>query len=325
MHGMSLDDAFTRALWTRRGFIGRTGAAAIGLGLAPGLLRGGRAAGPARARIAGRELRLGTRLLEARWSLDDAALRAVSVSDVAAGRIVRPAPDLFTLELADGSTLASSALRLAGEPREERLRGDASAARLADRLDGRALTAELTDPDGRLQVTWRALARDGTAYIRQELELRALGGELPVTRIRLVDLGEAGARVVGSVRGSPILAGSMFFAFEHPLSESDVAAGRARAALPRELPLRPDAPFPISAVAGTTPAGQLRRGFLDYLEHERAHPYRTFLHYNSWYDLAYFTKYDEAGALDRIHAFGRELHERRGVALELVPLRRRLG
>ena len=60
----------------------------------------------------------------------------------------------------------------------------------------------------------------------------------------------------------------------------------------------------------------MRRDFLAYLERERAHPYRTFLHYNSWYDLGYFTPYDEAGALDRVNAFGRELVEKRGVKLD---------
>ena len=36
-----------------------------------------------------------------------------------------------------------------------------------------------------------------------------------------------------------------------------------------------------SSVFGTLPPGQRRRGFLYYLERERAHPHRPFLHYNS--------------------------------------------
>ena len=35
------------------------------------------------------------------------------------------------------------------------------------------------------------------------------------------------------------------------------------------------------SVIGVVPRGQLRRGFLYYLERERAHPYRPFLHYNN--------------------------------------------
>ena len=60
----------------------------------------------------------------------------------------------------------------------------------------------------------------------------------------------------------------------------------------------------------------MRRDFLAYLERERAHPYRTFLHYNSWYDLGYFTPYTATDAVDRINAFGRELTEKRGVKLD---------
>ena len=64
----------------------------------------------------------------------------------------------------------------------------------------------------------------------------------------------------------------------------------------------------------------MRRDFLAYLERERAHPYRTFLHYNSWYDLGYNTPYDQAGALDRVNAFGRELEQKRGVEAGLIPV-----
>jgi hypothetical protein len=71
-----------------------------------------------------------------------------------------------------------------------------------------------------------------------------------------------------------------------------------------------------SSVIGVARSGQMRRDFLAYLERERAHPYRTFLHYNSWYDLGYFNPYDQAGALDRVNIFGRELTQKRGVTLD---------
>jgi hypothetical protein len=83
----------------------------------------------------------------------------------------------------------------------------------------------------------------------------------------------------------------------------------------RELPLRPGAPFAVSSVTGVTRTGQLRRDFLGYVERERAHPYRTFLHYNSWYDIGYFSKYDEGDALAVIAAYGTELQQRRKVVL----------
>jgi hypothetical protein len=69
-------------------------------------------------------------------------------------------------------------------------------------------------------------------------------------------------------------------------------------------------------VLGVVPAGQLRRGFQAYLENERAAPFRTFLHYNSWYDIGYFTPYTEAEALAVVQAYGNQLVEARGVHMD---------
>jgi hypothetical protein len=112
------------------------------------------------------------------------------------------------------------------------------------------------------------------------------------------------------------VAGNLFLGFEHPLSQSRVTAGRATAWVDRDLPLRAGQEVTYSSVVGVARDGQMRRDFLAYLERERAHPYRTFLHYNSWYDLGYFTPYSEADALDRVNAFGRELTQKRGVTLD---------
>ena len=107
----------------------------------------------------------------------------------------------------------------------------------------------------------------------------------------------------------------LFAGFEDPLSSCAVAGERARCWIERELPLKAGQTVTYSSVVGVTTDGQLRRGFLHYVERERAHPYRTFLNYNSWYDLGYFSRYDEAGALNVINAFGTELTKKRGVPI----------
>ena len=84
----------------------------------------------------------------------------------------------------------------------------------------------------------------------------------------------------------------------------------------RNAPLAKGRTYQSSMVTGVTPKGQLRRSFLYYRERERSHPYRTFLHYNSWYDIGYFTPYNERDCLETIEAFGRELVEKRGVVLD---------
>ena len=82
-------------------------------------------------------------------------------------------------------------------------------------------------------------------------------------------------------------------------------------------PLRAGESCTRSCVLGVAPPGQLRRAFLYYLERERPRPYQPFLHYNSWYDIAWVDrKMNEAQCLDVIRLFGRELIEKHGVKLD---------
>jgi len=124
------------------------------------------------------------------------------------------------------------------------------------------------------------------------------------------------AHATGTVDGCPVADQTTFYGVEHPLSINSVEKGLVRCFLPRGAAIQPGEEFDCSLVVGFARPGQLRRDFLAYLERERAHPYRPFLHYNSWYDIGYFSKYDEAAALNVIHAFGDELSVKRGAKLD---------
>ncbi len=276
------------------------------------------AAGPTAARslVQGGQITLANDAVAATWSVADGTFRALSFEDRVNHTTLTLAPDAFVVALQGVGLLRSSEMHVAGNPKVERVEGDPRASRFVERLAGQRVTVLLTGADGKLIVSWRGILRDGSRYVRQEVGLSSVGSEIPVTEIALVDQDVPGARLVGSVRGSPIVAGNLFLGFEHPLSRSTVEGAHARSALPRELPLRPGAAASYSSVIGTTRPGQLRRDFLEYLERERAHPYRTFLNYNSWYDIGYGNPYDEAAALAVIEAYGTELHERRGVTLD---------
>ncbi|HXD47345.1 MAG TPA: enterotoxin [Gemmatimonadaceae bacterium] len=270
---------------------------------------------PARFRSSGGELTLYNDALSASWRTDNGALRGVNAVDALSGSSLTLPESGFSLLLADGSRIDAAAMRLVRGPTTESLGGRAGASRAAERVGGRGLVATLEDRDGRVRATWRASLRDGSRYVRQEVTLEALGQPLAVRRIVMIDAAVPDSRVSGTVRGSPIVAGNWYMGFEHPLAASSVDAAHALSALDRELPLRPGAPVTASSVVGLARAGQLRRDFLAYVERERAHPYRTFLHYNSWYDLGYFSKYSEPGALAVIDAFGTELVKQRGVVM----------
>jgi hypothetical protein len=186
----------------------------------------------------------------------------------------------------------------------------------SNRLPGHELRLELEDPSAKLHIVWKAILLDGATYIRQEVTIRAPHDSFAFTQIGLIDLVVPGAIVSGSVKGSPVTAGTWFLGFEHPLSDCRVRSDRATCWLSRELPLQAGRQVTYSSVIGATHPTQLRRDFLRYVELERAHPYRTFLHYNSWYDLGYFDRYNEQAAVAVVENFGEELTKKRGVKLD---------
>jgi hypothetical protein len=273
------------------------------------------APGVAQATIDAKSAQLSNSVIHATWLLKDNHLVGVSAQDRISSKQLPLGADSFVLILSDGRVLRSSELHILKPPSISPLIADANASRLADRIPGESITAELGDDAGTIQILWQAELRDDSNYIRQDITLEAQKQDVPIKEVRLLDAALANAAVSGHARGSPIVAENFFLGFEHPLSLCTVAAGRAICALERQLPLRAARHITYSSVVGVAPEGQLRRAFLYYIERERAHPYRTFLHYNSWYDLGYFTPYTEPEALDVINTFGRELHEKRGVQL----------
>ena len=133
----------------------------------------------------------------------------------------------------------------------------------------------------------------------------------------VLEVDQAEAKVAGTVSGSPIVAGNLFFACEHPLADNRVVDGRAECAARYRGGAESAEAWSRSAVVGVAPPGQLRRAFLYYVERERARPYRLFLHYNSWWDIAWpDRRMDEAKCLEVMEHFGREMYQKRGVPLD---------
>jgi hypothetical protein len=272
--------------------------------------------GAVRVSEPGKTLALANNLIRAEWNLTSQGLWTQRVQDLRSGQVIQGPQPAFTVKLTDGITISSANMHVVGAAREKTLVPNPQASRLAERLAGRQIAAAFEDSQGRVRVAWRAILLEGSHYIRQEVTLQAIGGSLPLGEIRLLDFELSGAQVSGRVRGSPVTAGGCFLGFEHPLSTSHVIGSRLQCSLLRRLPLNSGDTVTYSSVIGVSGEGQLRRDFLRYLEYERACPYRTFLHYNSWYDIAYGNPYNETDALDVIAAFSRELYEKRKVVLD---------
>ncbi|GAN54317.1 alpha-amylase family protein [Tanticharoenia sakaeratensis] len=222
----------------------------------------------------------------------------------------------FSIRLATGETITSAMLTLDHAPELTRITADPEAARAADQKEGLALRATFHDPKNRLTVAWRLEQRDQSPYLRELISVTANGAPLPIKGVDLLDAWDDDGEVSGDVDGSPVVIGDMYFGIENPLSNNLAFNGRSRLTLPQALPLQPGHTLDVSAVAGVVRHGQMRRDFQLYLEAQRAHPYRPFLNYNSWYDIGYFTPYTQAQAEDRIRTFGDELVRKRGVQLD---------
>lgn len=252
------------------------------------------------------------------WREADGKIQPASMDDKLNGGSLQLGGECFELRLGDGRTVKSSDFTLLEKPKMEPLTAEPGSPVAAKHFGGQQLLARFADDRDHFTAEWRVSLRDDSTYVRQELTLRAAGSDALLKEIILFNQPVPGAQVAGTVDGSPVTAGNFFLGYEHPMAQNTVGAnGSVHCGFLRNAVLKDGESLTQSLVIGASPAGQMRRGFLSYLERERAHPYRPFLHYNSWFDIAWDKrKFNEAESLDAIDFLGRELVQRRGVQLK---------
>jgi hypothetical protein len=261
------------------------------------------------------DLFLSNDVISASWSVREGTLRGRSLTNEFTGTSL-PLENVFELVPREGPVLHSFDFKIVGQPAIEDVPIAGNSSRAADHIPGRQIRIELESSSAKLRIVWKAILHEDANFIRQEVSIRA-EQQFPLIQIGLIDVVVPGAEVTGHVKGSPVTSYEWFFGFEHPLSDCRIRqTERATCWLSRELPLQAGKSVSYSAVFGATHRNQSRPGFLKYLELERAHPYRPFLHYNSWYDLGYFDRYNEQQALTVVQAFGEQLTKQRGVKLD---------
>ena len=258
--------------------------------------------------------------IAAAWEIRDGRLGAIAVRDKAspsgAANAAITLEEPFSIELRGAGVLRASDMRVTGKASVEQLRPNPEASRASDRLPGAAVHYQLAGPAGRFRAEWAITLRQGSHYIRQTLTVTAGNAPLPLSSVAMIDARARGMALAGTVKGSPLVDGNFFLGFESPLAMSSVVGDRGVSELESGVPIAAGQTAQFSSVVGVAPAGQMRRAFLAYIERERAHPYRTFLHYNSWFDIGYNNPYTQQEAVDRIHAIGDQLNKKRGVTLD---------
>ena len=277
--------------------------------------------GAGRCRLDGSRLVLENAVLLCEWDISGGQLKPNHFVDKPAGAAIDAGQaECFQLVLDGGRILRASELRIIGKPKIRNIEPDPKSCRLGEQYAGKEILITLGLPDENLEVLWRAILRDGSNYVRQEITFTAKNKAIDIKEIVLWELA-AKAEVKGIVDGSPVVASNMFFAFENPLSKSTSDSNGFKCSLPYTTRLEAGERLEYSSVFGVVPAGQLRRSFLYYIERERVHPYRPFLHYNSWYDIGYGAeKIQPEQFIEVVELFGKELIQKRGVAMQSFVL-----
>ena len=204
---------------------------------------------------------------------------------------LQPNTELFKVLLGDGKTITASEMKLE-DVKMVTLAENPSAATASLRYAGKALEARFTYKE--LSIIWRAVLRNGSHYLRTEMDIQA-AKDLPMKGIvamnYLVAKNSAytAPEVVGNTRGAILASNHIFAGLETPMglnsSKDEGNATHIEGLWRRNTTLKAGKTWNISSVVGLVAPKQLRRSFLAYSERERAVAWRPYPVYISWYEL----------------------------------------
>ncbi len=204
---------------------------------------------------------------------------------------LQPDTELFKVLLGDGKTITASEMKLE-DVKMVTLAENPSAATASLRYAGKALEARFTYKE--LSIVWRAVLRNGSHYLRTEMDIQA-AKDLPMKGIvamnYLVAKNSAytAPEVVGNTRGAILASNHIFAGLETPMglnsSKDEGNATHIEGLWRRNTTLKAGKTWNISSVVGLVAPKQLRRSFLAYSERERAVAWRPYPVYISWYEL----------------------------------------
>lgn len=204
---------------------------------------------------------------------------------------LQPSTELFKVLLGDGKTITASEMKLE-DVKMVTLAENPSAATASLRYAGKALEARFTYEE--LSIVWRAVLRNGSHYLRSEMDIQA-AKDLPMKGIvamnYLVAKNSAytAPEVVGNTRGAILASNHIFAGLETPMGlnscKDEGNATHIEGLWRRNTTLKAGKTWNISSVVGLVAPKQLRRSFLAYSERERAVAWRPYPVYISWYEL----------------------------------------
>ncbi len=136
--------------------------------------------------------------------------------------------EIFSVAFGSGTTVYASAMTLKSVEMQD-LVGEETAVKGAKHFNGKQLVAnyEYTYQESVINIVWRAVLRDGSHYLRTEMELTGVDDVDMFNVIPLaynVDTKAAGStpKVVGNTRGAVLMSDKIFAGLEHPVAYNTV-------------------------------------------------------------------------------------------------------
>lgn len=138
---------------------------------------------------------------------------------------LQPGTEIFKIVLGDLTEIPASAMTLESVTTEV-LTANPASPKGSDRFPGQAIVANFTGSG--LDVMWRAVLRDGSHYLRTEMEMTPTDGDVAMNSITpmyyVVDNveGHTAPMVVGNTRGAMIASNNIFAGAETPMAFNSV-------------------------------------------------------------------------------------------------------
>lgn len=204
---------------------------------------------------------------------------------------LQPDTELFKVLSGDGKTITASEMKLE-DVKMVTLAENPSAATASLRYAGKALEARFTYEE--LSIVWRAVLRNGSHYLRTEMDIQAakdlpMKGVVAMNYLVAKNSAYTAPEVVGNTRGAILASNHIFAGLETPMglnsSKDEGKATHIEGLWRRNTTLKAGKTWNISSVVGLVAPKQLRRSFLAYSERERAVAWRPYPVYISWYEL----------------------------------------
>lgn len=182
--------------------------------------------------------------------------------------------------------------------------------------DGDSINLTFVRNDFEVDVTLNVIKQ---RYVSVDYKIKAVGNDRKIKKITFLPTKKQtqAPYVDGSINSSPIIADTFFMLPRKPIVNTYAYETKTNLNIDIVTPISTNAPLKYTTYIGTfSEVSQLRRDFNKFIEAMRPRPYKTYLHYNSWMDIGFFTPYTESDIKGRMKEIYHELVEKRGVVLD---------